>query len=238
MGYTKFSFKAPVVQRYYVYGTLNYAKPHVIAQNLQMISRVSKDYAKIIDKWAKIFDIDSGIIICFICTESGGINAPKNRYDAKGLMQVTPNTVYETITKWNNEVKVPLSAETKAFFNKKVPSTSSWNSNRNPSDNEKTQILSALSDEEYNIALGTANIRWLIEAFSKTGNTGIDKVMVAYNSGYYGSRNKIKNLTATEIVNAKGLFSFETRAYVLKMLGTKGFMDLYYTNEKKKRSEN
>jgi hypothetical protein len=34
----------------------------------------------------------------------------------------------------------------------------------------------------------------------KLGVGGLDKVMVAYNAGYYGMRNKVKNLTIDQIV--------------------------------------
>ena len=192
-----------------------------------MIQDVDKNYGKIIDKWADVFNIDRGIIISFICTESGGKNAPRNGAGAIGLMQVTAPTAYEIIAKWGTQVKVPLSAQTKTFLKSKVSTSSSWSINRAMTTSDKTQILSALTNVEYNIAVGTATIRWMIEAFAKIGVGGLDKVMVAYNAGYYGMRNRVKSLTAEQIVNNKGL-PIESRAYVLKMMGVNGFMDLYY----------
>ena len=228
MAYTKFDFTVPQLNNYFVQKNgIDYSKPNIIQSHEKMINDVEKNYGKIIDKWANIFQIDAGILICFICTESGGKNAPTNRFKATGLMQVTPNTVYEVITKWNDMVKVPLSTSTKSFFNTKVSTTNKWSSNRTPTSAETQQILSALSDVEYNIAIGTATIRWLIEAFEKIGDGSLDKVMVAYNAGFYGTRNKIKDLTTKQIVNDKTISS-ESRAYILKMLGVHGFMDLYY----------
>jgi uncharacterized radical SAM superfamily Fe-S cluster-containing enzyme len=228
MAYTKFDFTVPQLNNFYVQkGGIDYSKSNIIESHKKMINDVDKNYGKIIDKWANVFNIDRGIIICFICTESGGKNAPKNRYNATGLMQVTPNTVYEVITKWDSQVNVKLTAETKNFLNKKVSTTSKWSASRVPSSAEKTQILGSLMDVDYNIAVGTATIRWMIEAFAKIGVGGLDKVMVAYNAGYYGTRNKVKNLNAKQIVNDKSVPS-ESRAYVLKMLGVNGFMDLYY----------
>lgn len=228
MAYTKFDFTVPQLNNYYVQkGGIDYSKSNIIESHKKMINDVDRNYGKIIDKWAEIFQIDRGIIICFICTESGGKNTGANKYKATGLMQVTPNTVYEVLTKWNNQVDVPLTASTKSFFNSKVSTTSKWSSNRNPTSSEISQILSTLTNVEYNIAVGTATIRWMIEAFSKIGVGGLDKVMVAYNAGYYGTRNKIKSLTAKQIVVNSSVPS-ESRAYVLKMLGVNGFMDLYY----------
>jgi hypothetical protein len=233
MGYTKFDFKSSYVNRTYVYGDINFNKQHIIDSNKKMSADIDKNYGTIIDKWAKEFDIDRGIIISFIATESGGKNAGKNKFDAVGLMQVTPNTIYEFYTKWDKQVSLPLSVETKIFFKNKISSTPKWSSNRSPTSTEKAQILTALTNVEYNIASGTLCIRWLIEAFSKIGDGGLDKVMVAYNSGFYGKKDKIKGMNASELVNATKLLSFETRAYILKMLGVNGFISLYYKLENK-----
>lgn len=228
MGYTKFDFNTTYVNRTFVYGDMNYSAPHILEAHKKMINDVEKKYGQIIDKWAKVFDIDRGIIIAFICTESGGKEVGKNSAGAIGLMQVTTDTAYEVIAKWNLQVKVPLSDETKKLLNKVVPLTKTWNSNRLPQKADTNQTEIGLKNVEYNIAVGTASIRWLIEAFSKIGVTGLDKVMVAYNAGYYGTRNKIKNMTASQLINAKDILKFETRGYILKMLGVNGFMDLYY----------
>lgn len=228
MAYTKFDFTVPQLNNFFVQkGGIDYSKSNVIESHKKMIEEVDKNYGKIIDKWANVFDVDRGIIISFICTESGGKNAPRNGAGAIGLMQVTAPTAYEIIAKWGTQVKVPLSAETKAFLKSKVSSSSSWNSNRLMTSSDTVQIESALKNVEYNIAVGTATIRWMIEAFNKIGVGGLDKVMVAYNAGYYGMRNRVKNLTAKQIVSNTSL-PIESRAYVLKMLGVNGFMDLYY----------
>jgi hypothetical protein len=229
MAYTKFDFTVPQLNNYFVQkGGIDYSKSHIIESHKKMINDVEKNYGKIIDKWADVFDIDRGIIISFICTESGGKNAPRNFAGAIGLMQVTAPTAYEIIAKWGTQVKVPLSAETKTLLKSKVSSSSSWNSNRLMTSSDKTQIESALKNVEYNIAVGTATIRWMIEAFNKIGVGGLDKVMVAYNAGYYGKRNKIKNMTVVQLANAKDILKAETRGYIVKMLGVHGFMDLYY----------
>lgn len=233
MGYTKFNFKVPQLNNYFVQkGGIDYSKKNIIDSHKKMINDVEKNYGKLIDKWSKIFQIDKGIVICFICTESGGKNAPRNRFNATGLMQVTPNTVYETITKWDLMVDVPLSTSTLNFFNKKVSTTSKWSRTRNPNEAETQQIQSTLNDVEYNIAVGVATLRWLVEAFDKIGVSTLDKVMVSYNAGFYGTRNKIKSMTIKQIVVDKSLPS-ESRSYVLKMLGVHGFMDLYYNVMKK-----
>jgi soluble lytic murein transglycosylase-like protein len=221
--------KIPAINKIFRQKSSNfsYDQKHVIEAHKKMIQDVDNKYGRIIEKWQDVFQIDKGVIISFICTESGGKNAPKNRFNATGLMQVTPNTVYEVITKWGSQVKVPLSAETKTFLNSKVSTTSKWSASRVPTSAEKSQILSALTNEEYNIAVGTATIRWMLESFKKMGSGGLDKVMIAYNAGYYGTRNIIKNQTIEQIESNTKLQP-ESRAYIVKMLGVYGFMDLYY----------
>lgn len=228
MGYTKYEIKVPQVNKHFVSKSgLDYSRPSVIDSHKKMIEQVDKNYAKIIKRWADEFKIDDGVINSFICTESGGKNVGANRFNATGLMQVTPATVYEVITKWSVQVKVPLSEKTKSFFNNKVSSTSKWNRNRQPTSAETSQISAKLTDVEYNIAIGTATIRWMLEAFAKIGVGGLDKVMVAYNAGFYGMRNRIKDLTIEQILTASNVPS-ESKGYLLKMLGVHGFLDLYY----------
>jgi soluble lytic murein transglycosylase-like protein len=100
-----------------------------------------------------------------------------------------------------------------------------------PSSAVKSEIRKALQNNpEFNIAIGTALLRWLLEAF-KDGNVAhINKVMVSYNAGYYSMRNKVKGkLTTAELLNNKTI-PFESRAYLLKMLGVNGFLDLWFKN--------
>ena len=172
------------------------------------------------------------MIATFIATESGATNAPPNKYDATGLMQITPPTVWEVLAKWEVMVKSPLSDKAKSFFNKAIPSSKSFNLNVKPTTGQLSEIRKALqNNSEFNIAIGTATIRWLLEAFQENGSVHINKVMVTYNSSYYGYKNKLKGSPTTEqLVNNKGL-PLESRAYLLKMLGVNGFLDLWFKKQ-------
>lgn len=228
MAYTKYDITVPELNRAFVKGTYDFSKPNVISGNVAMLKKVEADYGKFVDKWAKAFDIDRGIIIAFICTESGGVNAKPNSAKATGLMQVTPNTVYEVVTKWDRNVKVPLTSATKSLLNQSVSTASKWSQNRVPTSAETSQILSALEKNiEFNIMIGTATIRWMLEGLKEGSKTSLAKVMIAYNAGYYGARTKLKGKTTAQIVADKS-FSVESRSYILKMVGAKGYMDLYY----------
>jgi soluble lytic murein transglycosylase-like protein len=232
--YTKYDIKVPDINRSYVLGGENYAKPSTIAQNIDMLKTIKNTYSKFVNKWGIEFEIDDSIIHCFIATESGGVNRPPNTYSATGLMQMTPVAVWETIAKWTTMVDSPLSVTAKNYFSKVLPYTKNLNANSTPikkSDTNFNKTLDALrKDQEFNIAIGIAHIRGLYEAFAKNEKISMNKVMVSYNAGYYSTRNLVKgNKTTQQLVDDKRI-PFESRKYLLKMLGINGFLDLWFKN--------
>jgi hypothetical protein len=231
--YTKINVKVPDINRTYVIGAYSYSKPETVVANRAMMNSIYKTYGNFINKWGREFELDDSILVGFIATESSGINAPPNEFKATGLMQMTPNAVWETITKWQRMVGSPLSKTAIAFFNIAIPSSKKFEPNTLPSNSVKAEILDALkSNSEFNIAIGTAHLRWLLEAFAEGGKAELNKVMVSYNAGYYSSKNKVKGkMTTTQMVSNKS-FALESRGYLLKMLGVNGFMHLWFKNKK------
>lgn len=227
--YTTLAIKVPDVNRSFVQGNYKYSSPEVIKANKSIMDSVYKNFGTFINTWGIEFEIDDSIIIGFISTESGGKNSPPNKFDATGLMQMTPNTVWEVLSKWKAIVGSPLSSKAISFFNKAIPSSKNYNPNVLPTTAVKNEIRLALQkNPEFNIAIGTANIRWLLEAFKSGDTANINKVMVSYNAGYYATRNKVKgNITTEQIINNKS-FPLESRGYLLKMLGVNGFLDLWF----------
>lgn len=229
--YSKITYIVPDLNRSYVNGSVKYSSPNVIKANKKMAEDIKQNLGSLITKWGSEFEIDNEILTAFIATESAGKNAPSNAYSATGYMQVTPVGIYETITKWNNMVSVPLSAQTKAVLAKYVPNYKSWSSNKTPTSSQLNEIKTASKNPDFNIAMGTAMIRWLLEAYSKEGDSPLNKVMVSYNIGYYGARNKIKgNMTSQQMLAIKGL-GVEPKAYLLKMLGRYGFLDILFNSD-------
>ena len=227
--FTKIAIKVPDVNRSFVQGSYKYSNTSVMESNKLVLDTIYKDYGTFITKWGIEFEIDDSIITGFIATESGGINTSPNQYDATGLMQMTPNTAWEVLVKWENIVGSPLSDKAKSFFNKAIPSSKNFDSNSPPNSSVKNQITSALKkNPEFNIAIGTACLRWLLEAFKDGNVASINKVMVSYNAGYYSMRNKVKgSLTTQQLINNKSI-PIESRGYLLKMLGVNGFLDLWF----------
>jgi soluble lytic murein transglycosylase-like protein len=227
--YTKLSINVPDVNRSFTQGNYKYSDPSTIKANKALLDKIVSQYEDFINTWGEEFEIDNSIIAGFIATESGGKNMPPNAYDATGLMQVTPNAVWEIMAKWQTMVKSPLSTTAKSFFNKAIPSSKNFNPNVLPSSAVKSEIRKALqNNSQFNIAIGTAMIRWLLEAFKENNLANINKVMVSYNAGYYSMRGKVKGNPTTEQLLKNKSIPFESRGYLLKMLGVNGFLDLWF----------
>lgn len=231
--YSTVIIKYPDVNKTYAESAkVNYSQSNVIIANVALLKSIYLQNKSVINKWGKIFDIDNSIIASFIVTESGGKDASPNQFGATGIMQMTAPTVWEILAKWKSIVGTSLPSEAKAFFDKVLPESKNFNPNVLPSSSVKSKITKLLqSNREFSIACGVANIRWLLEAYSNGITSPINKVMVSYNTGYYGSKDKIKgNPTTLSMVNNRSI-AIESRSYLLKMLGKNGFVQLYFENK-------
>jgi soluble lytic murein transglycosylase-like protein len=231
--YSKVIIKYPDVNRSYAESkTKNYSQSNIITGNVNLMKSVYSENKNLINKWGKIFDIDNSIILSFIVTESGGKDAPTNRYGATGIMQLTAPTVWEMLTKWKTIVGSELPIEAKEYFEKVLTESKKFNPNVLPNAELKNKITKLLlTNREFSIASGVANLRWLLEAYSNNLTSPINKVMVSYNAGYYGTRNKVKGMPSTESMVKNKSIPIESRNYLLKMLGKNGFVQLYFDNK-------
>jgi hypothetical protein len=79
---------------------------------------------------------------------------------------------------------------------------------------------------------GTLVLRWLIERFSVAGGSGqLNKAMVGYNAGPYrtvlSSGGTKTPVDSTSLASNRSVPA-ESRAYLYKMLGKDGFLELIY----------
>jgi len=231
--YSKVIIKYPDVNRAYAESkSVNYSQQNVIIANTNLLKSIYSTNKSAINKYGQIFDIDNSIILSFIISESGGTDAPANQFGATGIMQMTAPTVWEILSKWKSTVGSDLPSEAKSYFDKVLPESKNFNPNVLPSATLKSKITKLLqTNREFSIAIGTANIRWLLEAYSNNLTSPINKVMVSYNSGYYGTKNKIKGSPTTNSMVVNKSLALESRSYLLKMLGKNGFIQLYFDNK-------
>lgn len=235
MNYSKILVKVPDIKTSFKSGNYNYSTPSVKAANIKVVQSIKSNYGSIIERWAKIYEIPVGVVIAFIATESGGTMAAPNRFQATGLMQVTPNAIFEVATKWRAEVDSPLPQETVALLNQRVPSLLK---SKTMNAALRSSILSNLQrDANFNVMAGTSILRWLLERFTTILSGGqLNKAMVAYNAGAYtrsisrGTKAILEPIDSTTLSQMASVPA-ESRAYLVKMLGVDGFLSLIYKDK-------
>lgn len=238
--FSAIKFTVPDIKKQFISGGIDYSKSAVKQSNVKTIQSINTNYGSLIKRWSDIFEIPSGVIIAFIATESGGKMLKPNKYQATGLMQVTPSAIYECVTKWSNEVDAPLPTEAINEINKKVPELLK----KAPlSAALKSKILSVLTnDASFNIMSGVLVIRWLLERFGSPIYGGqLNKAMVAYNAGAYtkaltsGGSKSIETPIDSLSLATNLRVPIESRSYLYKMLGKDGFLSLIYQQEALKK---
>ena len=249
MGYSKVTIQIPDIRAPFKQGSYSYSNPDTKDANIRMLRNIDSLYGTIVDRWSPIFEIPRGVIIGFIATESGGRMLSPNKYKATGLMQVTPNAVWECARKWSSQVEVPLNSSVISTLRSKVGADFFTSRSATPNSTQQARLLIELQrDANFNIMCGTLVLRWLIERFS-TMFTGaqLNKVMVAYNAGAYLmplvcnlkigkecegtiARPDLTPIDSTALATSR-LIPLESRSYLYKMLGQDGFMSLVYKDK-------
>lgn len=232
---SKFSnvyFKVPDIKQSFKSGSLDYSNTSVKEANKKLLQSINVEYGSTIGFWGSVFQIPSQVLLAFIATESGGKMLKPNQYLATGLMQVTPNAIYDCVTKWKNEVSVDLPSGAVRELNAKVPELLKKAPN---SASLRNKLLSLLQrDANFNIMSGTLIIRWLLERFSNVIVGGqLNKTMVAYNAGAYtkalvSGGSAITTYIDTTTLATNPRVPKESRGYLYKMLGQDGFLSLLY----------
>ena len=236
--YKTLRIKVPDIKTPFKSGGIDYSKPATKSANADVIRDIKNTYTVQINRWGSVFEIPDAVIIGFIATESGGRMLGANVYKATGLMQVTPNALWECVKKWDSTVKTALPAQAVAELKRTVPEifTSSAPA---PSATVSNKIIKLLqNDANFNIMSGTLILRWLIERFSTVQTGGqLNKAMVAYNAGAYiralnvSSSQPITNPIDTTSLATNRLVPAESRGYLYKMLGKDGFLSLIYIDK-------
>jgi hypothetical protein len=223
--YNVVKVKVPDVNQTFVAGLINYSNPNYKQQNINMIKNIYKQHKASIDKWSLVFETGIELVIGFIATESGGKNAPPNKFKATGLMQMTPPAFFDVVKKWKSEVDSDMPVEVESVLKTKIPEVYS---NKTLTSTLEAKILRLLqNDSDFNIMSGVMTVRWLLERFSSLiFGSQLNKALVAYNAGAYRSvLNSAPVIDTASLVKNKQV-PLESRGYLLKMLGKDGFLQL------------
>jgi soluble lytic murein transglycosylase-like protein len=229
------NIRVPDLPTAYKFGSEDYSKPSTIQANIRLLQQINSTYKTPINLWAETFNIPPSVIISFIATESGGRMLPPNKYKATGLMQLTPDTLWEAVKKWGVWVKSsPIPTNAASLLKSKIPVILTSKAIR-PDPLTTDQILKALqNDANFNTMAGTLVLRWLIERFSTSITGGqLNKAMVAYNASAYtkalvegAAKNPIKAPIDTLVLATNRIVPLESRNYLYKMLGQDGYLAL------------
>lgn len=201
------------------------------------VKYIRANYGTIINAAAKDIGIDPNLIIAFMVIESakmdgsGTVNPnATSPVGAQGLMQLTPDTAWDAITK-----QAPvMSSQQISVINKYLPGAVKIGGFTGFYSNYKTKLKEALYQPEFSIWVGSIQLAQLIKKMiSKTGETDMTKVLgqviVAYNAGEgnwntWVAKNNLQNSDTTALVKglqvAGGLK--ESRQYIVKLLGKGG----------------
>jgi len=238
MAWTKVTVTVPDINKAFKSGSYDFSNAAVKNGNVAMMKRILTTHGAAISKYGKALAIPDGVIISFIASESGGTPVQTTnpsgaqKYDVWGVMAISPAAFYDAVNKWANHVKTESIPEIiKKKINEKVPTL--LKGGAYPAETIRQALK---NDQDFNIMAGCMVLRWLFERFSVLGVTLFNKAIVSYNAGLYKSflvakeGSTIPNLnpvdTATLVADAK--VPLESRSYLLKVLGSDGFMDLYY----------
>lgn len=231
--YSSVSFKVPDLEKSFKQGAYDYSDPSVKEANKKVLREINSKYGNLIRFWGSAFEIPPYVLIAFIATESGGKMLKPNRFQATGLMQVTPVAIWDCATKWNTEVDAPMPQEAVSEITKKSPELLRRGTLTNPI---RLKLLALMEkDASYNIMAGCIVLRWLLDRFSTLlGGGQLNKAMVAYNAGAYtralttkGAKPITTPIDTTALATNK-LVPVESRGYLYKMLGKDGFLSLLY----------
>jgi hypothetical protein len=241
--FSAIKFTVPDIKKQFISGGTDYSQSAVKQSNIKTIKSINANYGSLIKYWGDIFEVPIGVIIAFIATESGGNQSIKNKSypQIKGLMQISPEGVFDTITKWSIEVKEPLPQELISVVNKKIPELLKKGVKYTPQIQSKIVSLTG-GDVSFNIMTGTALLRWLLERFGSPIYGGqLNKAMVAYNAGAYtkalvsGGSKAFETPIDSTLLATNLRVPSESRGYLYKMLGKDGFLSLIYQQEALKK---
>jgi len=232
--FTRLTITVPDVKKTFQ----NYSTPAAKAANIRLIQEINKNFGASCERWGNVFEIEKQVLISFIATESGGNPKIVSFVGCCfGLMQVSPEAVFEVANKFKKGTGVALPEPCRVVLSR-IPNLITTGK---ISSATRQAIIKKLVEPDFNIMCGTMVLRWLLERFS-TIFTGaqLNKAIIGYNAGAYTrSINVSSNIPIKTPVDTATYVSgslmrsvpSEARNYLVKMLGVDGFLSLIYKDK-------
>jgi hypothetical protein len=226
-------------------------------QASQILRTIKTNYLKEFQNASSLVGVPINLLLSFAAVESGGARNEKLDGASKGLMQVNTDTVWQVLS---DQLKVSTLGNFYPFYIgcpkifslvKPLPKDFWSSANvyiRNEKASDYIKILSInpvvlgeirkaiLSNAQWSIYVGSLTLAQLINGtIEKTGQIRLDHIIIKYNAGIGRFRSLVTrkglesaSVDTTAIYNAVPIPV--TRAYIVKLLGINGFLDLLKRN--------
>ena len=189
-----------------------------------VLAKIGHDYSNEIYQAEKLTNVPAPLILAYIFAESGGKKDAASHAGAIGLMQLIPISAASVVLLENKKKR--LSEEEKEVIAKYIGEV---RLNRLLKASNLSQIKADmitkkdLLNPELNILIGSIFIGLLIDEQTESGKVRLDKVTMRYNKGYFF---KPKGETEQETLALAKKMSAETSAYIVKITGKNGLLDM------------
>jgi hypothetical protein len=198
-----------------------------------VIPKIIKDYGNYFREAANLTNLPIQVLYSIAMVESTG-----RQYDSKGnviitgaeqstgIMQISPNMVYEIYYKEIKARRISRELESKVskFLN------IDFNSKSTPTSATpilKSKVANALKNPEFNILAAAIVLRRLLEESSDSDMTmRLDKAIIKYNAGLYSKSTKTQEYKTGDTTAVISIAPSITKVYIPKVVGKNGAM--YY----------
>jgi hypothetical protein len=222
-------------------------------QASQILRTIKTNYLKEFQNASALTGVPVNLLISFAAVESGGARNEKLDGASKGIMQVNTDTVWQVLS---DQLKVATLGKFYPYYIgcpnifslvKPLPKDFWSDANgkiRNQKASDYIKILAInpvvlgeirkaiLANSQWSIYVGSLTLAQLINGtIEKTGQIRLDHIIIKYNAGVGRFRSLVTrkglesaSVDTTAIYNAVPIPV--TRAYIVKLLGINGFLDL------------
>lgn len=186
----------------------------------QKIDEIKAEYGTIVQNVSKLTNVPEMLLYAFIFIESAG-----NRYaisgKAIGLMQLSPEGASDMLFLENKRGR--LLAGEKIILRKYLGARFDAITRMKYMGDGVHVLPDDLGKPEFNILAGAIYLGILLDEHIEGDYVRMDKVVARYNRGYFA-----KNLTGS-YTSFYQTQNTTTRAYILKLVGTHGIIDILTT---------
>ena len=212
------------------------------SQAIMVVKKIKAKYSVEFQKASKYTGVPVNILYAFAATESGGLDNSSLNGPSKGLMQVNPSSAWQTLKDQLAEDTMiqfyPLyQLAPNAFTIKKAITATSLGK---ASDYLVIKPVSVspylgqrmVQSSQFAIYIGSLLLaQFIAGSIATVGQIRLDHIIIKYNAGTGRYKQVVKNrglesaqVDTTQIYNAVDIPV--TRAYIVKLLGINGFMDV------------